>query len=624
MLIVFLFEVADKTASRSSPEYPFFHIEHAIDFRHSSGSIILLPTLRGHKSIHSIHWVVYTPSTPTTSNPFYESSSHESAIMSRIQIPLDVITSRLNFGDRFQGLRSGPLSGRFSNLRPVGEFLDFKRLSKPANFVEMQSRVNYNLSHYSSNYAVIFVMLSIYALLTNWLLLFDIILVVVGMWFIGKLDGHDLEIGTFRASCSQLYTALVCVAVPLGLIASPFTTLLWLIGASGVTILGGRPQSPEFAPQWGRPSRRSRRRTDGDSASRGRQGRDVRVEELDSDEDARGVGASSGTRFASDSLRFTGIDLGNRERGLVRRGDYQDSEDSEDDSDSSEDEEFEQYLAELAVRDREEALVQSAMHRIERAKAKGRTDVDLNEEEMGALERRRKRDEAAKKKKSGKKRKDQRVAVPLTQLEPSSRKKKAPPVSSQPRTQSRARQSSSNSNLTEDQDRSSRPSMGYFPPPATAGRPRSGTSSQRPQSRVRAPSNSRQPSDSSVIVRRGRNSSQAPLDPFQFQVPGAQASSPAGSWRQFSGAQRSSRGSRQINGSSEEESESEDESDEEREASVETTSSDDVGSGAQIVVEESSPEPSKPEPVRRNPPRTSASSSTSKRKPAANGGRRKK
>ncbi|KAF4338348.1 prenylated rab acceptor 1 [Fusarium beomiforme] len=317
--------------------------------------------------------------------------------------------------------------------------------------------------------------------------------------------------------------------------------------------------------------------------------------------------------------------MGNRERGLVRRGDYHNSEDSEDDSESSEDEEFEQYLAELAVHDREEALVQSAMHRIERAKAKGRTDVDLNEEEMGALERRRQRDEAAKKKKSSKRRKDQRVAVPLTQLEPSSRKKKAPPVSSQPRTQSRARQSSSNSNLAEDQDRSSRPSMGYFPPPTTAGRPRSGTSSQRPQSRVRAPSNSRQPSDSSVIVRRGRNSSQAPLDPFQFQVAGAQASSPAGSWRQFSGAQRGSRqGSRQVNGSSDEESESEDESDEAREASVETTSSDDVGSGAQIVVEESSPEPSKPEPVRRNPTRTSTSSSTSKRKPAASGGRRKK
>lgn len=349
------------------------------------------------------------------------------------------------------------------------------------------------------------------------------------------------------------------------------------------------------------------------------------MEELNSDgEDVRGVGVSSGRRFASDSLRFTGVDMGNKERGLVRKGDYQDSEDEDDDSDSSEDEEFEQYLADLAVHDREEALVQSAMYRIERAKAKGRTDVDLNDEEIAALERRRKRDEAAKKKKSGtKKRKDSsRVAVPLTQLDPSSRKKKTPS----------ARQSSSTSNLTEDQDRSSRTATGYFPPSTTAGRPRPGTTSaQRPQSRVRAPSTSRQPSDSSVVVRRGRNSSQAPLDPFQFQMQGSQAPSPAGSWRQFPGAQRgvgSRKGSKMSadNGSSEESGDSDENSEEDREDSVETTSSDDVGSGAQIVVEESSPEPSKPETTRRNPPRTSTSSSTSsKRKPAPTStGRRKK
>jgi PRA1 family protein 1 len=120
----------------------------------------------------------------------------------------------------------------------VSEFFDFKRLSKPANFSECQSRVNYNLSHFSSNYAVVFLMLSIYALLTNWALLFDIILVVAGMYLIGLLDGRDLEIGTFRATTSQLYTGLLVVAVPLGLYASPFSTLLWLIGASGVVILG--------------------------------------------------------------------------------------------------------------------------------------------------------------------------------------------------------------------------------------------------------------------------------------------------------------------------------------------------------------------------------------------------
>lgn len=158
--------------------------------------------------------------------------------MARIQIPLDVLTSRLNLSDRFASLRSGSLGSRFTNLRPISEFLDFKRLSKPANFGEMQSRINYNLSHFSSNYAVIVAMLSIYALLNNWWLLFDIVFVIAGMWLIGRLNGRDLEIGQTRLTTSQLYTGMLIIAVPVGLYASPFATLLWLIGASGVVILG--------------------------------------------------------------------------------------------------------------------------------------------------------------------------------------------------------------------------------------------------------------------------------------------------------------------------------------------------------------------------------------------------
>ena len=158
--------------------------------------------------------------------------------MARIQIPLDVLTSRLNLGDRFAGVRSQSLASRFANLRPISEFLDLKRISKPQNFAEVQSRVNYNLSHFSSNYAVVFIMLSIYSLLTNWVLIFLIVFVVGGMWGIGKLQGQDLDIGVVRATTSQLYTVLVIIAVPLFFVASPFTTILWLIGASGVTILG--------------------------------------------------------------------------------------------------------------------------------------------------------------------------------------------------------------------------------------------------------------------------------------------------------------------------------------------------------------------------------------------------
>lgn len=90
-----------------------------------------------------------------------------------------------------------PLANRFSNIRPIGEFFDFKRISKPANFGEVQSRCSYNLSYFASNYAVVFVMLSIYSLLTNLTLLFVIALVVGGMFGIGRLGGQDLHIGGF-------------------------------------------------------------------------------------------------------------------------------------------------------------------------------------------------------------------------------------------------------------------------------------------------------------------------------------------------------------------------------------------------------------------------------------------
>lgn len=158
--------------------------------------------------------------------------------MSRINIPLDALTSRLNLQGRFDSVRSQSVANRFANLKPIGEFFDFKRLSKPKDFGEVQSRVNYNLSYFSSNYAVLFVMLSVYSLLTNLLLLFVIVFVVGGMFGIGKLQGRDLDVGFARATSSQLYTGLLVIAVPLGIWASPIGTVLWLIGASGVSILG--------------------------------------------------------------------------------------------------------------------------------------------------------------------------------------------------------------------------------------------------------------------------------------------------------------------------------------------------------------------------------------------------
>lgn len=197
-----------------------------------------LPLTMTSTTEHQAQQQPFLPTQETPSPQPAQATTNPPGIMSRFSIPIDALTSRVNLSGRFDGLRSTSISSRFANLRPISEFLDVKRISKPANFGEVQSRVNYNLGYFSSNYAAVFAMLSIYSLLTNLLLLFVICFVIGGMFGIGKLEGNDLQLGSVRASTSQMYTALFVIAIPLGLWASPFTTVLWLIGASGVTILG--------------------------------------------------------------------------------------------------------------------------------------------------------------------------------------------------------------------------------------------------------------------------------------------------------------------------------------------------------------------------------------------------
>ncbi|EMG45492.1 YIP3 Prenylated Rab acceptor 1 [Candida maltosa Xu316] len=123
-----------------------------------------------------------------------------------------------------------------SKLRPPQEFFDFRRISKPANFGEIQQRVGFNLGYFSANYIAIVLALSVYALVTNFLLLFVTVFVLGGIFGINKLNGEDLVLPVGRFTTSQLYTGLLIVAVPLGFLASPISTMMWLIGSSAVTV----------------------------------------------------------------------------------------------------------------------------------------------------------------------------------------------------------------------------------------------------------------------------------------------------------------------------------------------------------------------------------------------------
>ncbi|KAK1769852.1 hypothetical protein QBC33DRAFT_301033 [Phialemonium atrogriseum] len=141
-------------------------------------------------------------------------------------------------------------------------------------------------------------------------------------------------------------------------------------------------------------------------------------------------------------------------------------DDSEQDSDLDDGGDDDDQV-QLALRDKEEALVEAALARIRRAQAKGKKDVKLSKGELAALERRRERLNAENSRRK-RKEKEPRIAVPLSHLEPTSLSGPEPPGA-----------------FGADQEHTNYPPMGYFPPPSgSRTRPRSGTSSsQRPPSR---------------------------------------------------------------------------------------------------------------------------------------------
>jgi PRA1 family protein 1 len=188
-------------------------------------------------------------------------------------------------------------------------------------------------------------------------------------------------------------------------------------------------------PSWGRPpgakGSKQRKRWEREKALWEQE--QIRIEELDSDDsDIQGVGLAYGEkRFVSDPLKFTGIDLSTKPR--ERRG-YTFNDDSESDSDggrSRSDDDGNESARQVALRDKEEALVQSALARIRKAQERGKREVKLNPEELAALEKRKKRMQSAAtskpKKGSGssgsggeRKRRSDRalVTVPIVQPEP--------------------------------------------------------------------------------------------------------------------------------------------------------------------------------------------------------------
>jgi len=113
------------------------------------------------------------------------------------------------------------------------------------------------------------------------------------------------------------------------------------------------------------------------------------IEDFDED-DGEGVELELGAsqkRYASDELRFTGVDLG-YSSARRRNGNAYD-EDSDYSEEDEEDDIYEGQSQQMQVvlREKEDFLVERALERIRRARMLGKTNVKLSQAEVDALER---------------------------------------------------------------------------------------------------------------------------------------------------------------------------------------------------------------------------------------------
>ncbi|WFD47143.1 Prenylated Rab acceptor 1 [Malassezia furfur] len=154
----------------------------------------------------------------------------------------------LQVRDRFKDFRET----RLSTVRPLNEFVDYNRISRPRDTNEAVQRLTYNTRHFSGNYAVVIVLLAVYGLIMAPLLIVAVGILVGGFAAINRFAPEPMQVGNHVVTQKGLYTALFVVGIVLLWFANPFSFVFWLVGSSAILILGHAafiepPVSSEYA-----------------------------------------------------------------------------------------------------------------------------------------------------------------------------------------------------------------------------------------------------------------------------------------------------------------------------------------------------------------------------------------
>ncbi|KAL2154494.1 hypothetical protein VTH82DRAFT_3170 [Thermothelomyces myriococcoides] len=237
------------------------------------------------------------------------------------------------------------------------------------------------------------------------------------------------------------------------------------------------------------------------------------VEEVDTDDDMEMEGVGPDSKALSRRVSSaTGSALGNGDgnNARSRRGyAHQDREDDETTDESDADSNEDDGVRVPLMDPEEEALADRAMARIQRAQAKGKQDVKLSKEELAAYQKRLQLMQMGERRQ----RREQRVAIPISQLGPGFRQKRPSAEDDSPPPQELTPDSGLERHATY-------PPMGYFSPPSSRSLPRSGTTSSTPPSHAAPDSDQGSSPFTYSYVRH----EQPEVDPFQYMTAGTRTS----------------------------------------------------------------------------------------------------
>ncbi|XP_054707331.1 prenylated Rab acceptor protein 1-like isoform X2 [Uloborus diversus] len=127
---------------------------------------------------------------------------------------------------------------RKENIRPWGQFLDFKMFHLPPSFPKCTSRVVRNIEYFQSNYIIVFIGLIVYCLLTSPLLLIAIA-ALLGACYIVKIRSEAKEISLLghKLTLAHQYSLVSIAAFPLFYLAGAGQVVFWILGASFFLIM---------------------------------------------------------------------------------------------------------------------------------------------------------------------------------------------------------------------------------------------------------------------------------------------------------------------------------------------------------------------------------------------------